>query len=133
MYRMDEDVLREVLDLLGAQHMENVVWESDFISGSLQLSQAGRLILSVPGEAGWTVLVNGRETEPSLFGGCLMAFDLEPGEYVFEMKYVPEGAGAGIAVSCVSIAGFAAVTAMGRRRKCLLTADGEEKGQMAQG
>ena len=29
--RMDEDVLREVLDLLGAQHMENVVWESDFI------------------------------------------------------------------------------------------------------
>ncbi len=77
--------------------------------------------------------VNGEEMEGELFGGCLMAFDLEPGAYTFEMKYVPEGAGAGIAVSCVSIAGFAAVTAMGRRRKCLLTADGEEKGQMAQG
>ena len=116
-YRMDEDVLREVLDLLGAQHMENVVWESDFISGSLQLSQAGRLILSVPGEAGWTVLVNGRETEPSLFGGCLMAFDLEPGEYVFEMKYVPAGAGEGILVSGVSGGIFVLLLAARRLRR----------------
>ena len=35
-----------------------------------------------------------------------MAFDLEPGEYRFEMKYVPEGSGAGIMVSIMSIAAF---------------------------
>ena len=32
-----------------------------------------------------------------------MAFDLEPGKYTFEMKYVPAGAWAGVAVSGVSI------------------------------
>ena len=45
-----------------------------------------------------------------------MAFDLEPGEYRFEMKYVPEGSGAGIMVSIMSIAAFCGITALRRRR-----------------
>lgn len=114
-YRMDMEVLSRALELLSAQHMENVVWESDFLSGDIVMSQAGRLILSVPYEEGWTVLVNGEEREGVLFGGCLMAFDLEPGEYSFEMKYVPKGAGAGIAVSAVSILLAAVIFGLRRR------------------
>lgn len=106
-YRMDEETLAEALELLSARHMENVEWESDRIKGDLTLTEPGRLILSVPYEAGWTVLVNGKETEGELFGGCLMAFDLEPGEYSLEMTYVPAGTGAGLAVSAVSIVLFA--------------------------
>ena len=102
-YRMDEETLREALGLLSAQHMENMTWESGKITGELALTEPGRLILSVPYEAGWTVLINGREAQRELFGGCLMAFDLEPGEYRLEMTYVPAGTGAGIAVSAVSI------------------------------
>ncbi|MCI8544352.1 MAG: YfhO family protein [Lachnospiraceae bacterium] len=116
-FRMDQEVLTEALEVLSEQHMEQVTWESDFLTGSIAMEKEGRLILSVPYEAGWQVLVNGQETEGELFGGCLMAFDLEPGEYRFEMKYVPQGSGAGIAVSMVSIAVFGAVTAMGRRKK----------------
>ena len=41
---------------------------------------------------------------------------LEPGEYRFEMKYVPEGSGAGIMVSIMSIAAFCGITALRRRR-----------------
>lgn len=108
LYRMDEDVLSEALEALSARHMENVEWENDRIKGDLTLAEPGRLILSVPYEAGWTVLVNGRETQGELFGGCLMAFDLEPGEYHFEMAYVPAGAGAGLAVSVACIVLFAA-------------------------
>lgn len=44
-----------------------------------------------------------------------MAFDLEPGEYSFEMKYVPKGAGAGIAVSAVSILLAAVIFGLRRR------------------
>ncbi len=102
-YRMDEEVLREALGLLSARHMENVVWESSSITGDLSLEEPGRLILSVPYEAGWTVLINGKETEGELFGGCLMAFDLEPGEYSLELTYLPAGARAGLAVSAVCI------------------------------
>ncbi len=109
-FRLNEDVLTEVLEKLSEQHMENVVWESDKITGQLNLQEAGRVILTVPYEDGWTVWINGQETEGVLFGGCLMAFDLEPGEYTFEMIYVPEGTWAGVTVSVVSIVLFAVVT-----------------------
>ncbi|MCR2046947.1 YfhO family protein [Acetatifactor muris] len=115
-YRMDEEVLGEVLELLSAQYMENVEWGSDWLTGTLTLENAGRLICSIPYEDGWKILVNGRETEGTLFGGCLMAFDLEPGEYTFEMHYIPSGAHAGIAVSAVSIGIFILTVTVKKRR-----------------
>lgn len=115
-YRMDQAVLWEALELLSARHMEDVEWKNDTLTGSLELAEAGRVILSVPYEAGWQVRVNGEEARGELFGGCLMTFDLEPGEYRFEMKYVPEGSGAGIMVSIMSIAAFCGITALRRRR-----------------
>ena len=114
-YQLDEAVLQEALDVLSDRHLENVNWESDRISGDITLNQKGRLILSVPYEDGWTVKINGQEAERSMFGGCLMAFDLEPGEYSVEMHYVPAGTGAGIAVSLISLALFAALTVYARR------------------
>lgn len=109
-YRMDEDVLYGTLELLAARHAENVVWESDYVTCSIMLEEAGRVIFSIPYEDGWRVMVNGEEAEGSLFGGCLMAFDLEPGEYAFEMKYVPKGLGVGAAVSAAGILVFTVIS-----------------------
>lgn len=124
-YRMDEDTLSEALKLLSARHMENVSWESDRITGEIVLTEPGRLILSVPYEAGWTVLINGRETKGELFGGCLMAFDLEPGEYSLQLTYVPAGAGAGLAVSIASILLFAALMLIQGKIQNKYRADGK--------
>lgn len=115
-YRMDENVLHEALAVLSEQHLENVEWESDRISGEITMQTAGRLILSVPYEDGWKVRINGEKAEGELFGGCLVAFDLEPGAYRIEMHYVPQGLYAGIAVSVVSIALFTAVMLLYRRK-----------------
>lgn len=117
-YVLNEEVLAEALEVLGRQHLENVVYDSTHVRGELSLEEAGRLILSIPYEKGWTVMVNGAETEPALFGGSLMALDLEAGEYVIEMKYVPEGKYAGIAVSVVSMAVFAGLC-VGKHRKAV--------------
>jgi len=116
-YRMDEAVLEEVLTALGEQHLEQVTWESDFISGRITMKKPGRLILSVPYEDGWTVRINGAETEGELFGGCLMAFDLTPGTYEIEMEYRPAGSTAGIVVSVVSIALFAGIMALRKKAR----------------
>jgi len=120
-YRLNEDILDRILEKLSAQHLENVVWESDYLAGELTLSEAGRLILSIPGEDGWKVLINGEEVEYELFGGALMAFDLEPGDYRLEMTYVPEGSGAGIAISVVSVFMFTAVMLWRKRKKSTFT------------
>lgn len=114
-YRMDEGVLREALEVLSEQHLEQVEYTSDRIRGVINMKEAGRLILSVPLEAGWRIRVNGEETEAVPFGGCLVAFDLEPGEYVIEMHYVPQGMWAGVAVTVVSVLLFALIMVLQRR------------------
>lgn len=114
-YRLDEEVLNETLAVLGLRHLEDVTWESNHISGRITMEEPGRLILSVPYEDGWTVRMNGEKVEGELFGGCLMAFDLEPGTYEIEMKYQAAGAVAGIIVTAVSIAVFAGIMALRMR------------------
>ncbi len=74
-YQLNETVLEQALEALSAQHMENVVWESDHIAGDIAMEEPGRVIFTLPYEDGWTVMVNGEEREGVLFGGCLMAFD----------------------------------------------------------
>ncbi len=106
-YRMDESVLSEVLERLSENRLEDVAYDSTHVFGRLSLSQAGRLILSVPYEKGWQISLNGEPVEASLFGNAFIAFDLEPGDYELEMHYVPYGQYAGIAVSLTSILLFA--------------------------
>lgn len=114
-YRMNEETLGEALELLSEQHLEQVEYTSAHISGEISMEEAGRLVLSVPLEAGWRIRVNGEAAEAVPFGGCLVALDLEPGEYVIEMHYVPQGMEAGIAVTVVSVLLFALIMILRRR------------------
>lgn len=114
-YRLDMEVLKEALDALSTQHMEDVNFDSDSLIGSVHMNTAGRLILSIPYEKGWRIEVNGEQTEPGIFGGALIALDLEAGEYDIEMHYVPVGKWAGIFVTLGSVMLF--VLLMIYRRK----------------
>lgn len=116
-YSCNLEVLDSALEVLSARQLENVVFDSRHISGNISLQQPGRLILSVPYEKGWRVLVNGEETEPELFGGTLMAFDLEPGEYSIQLSYTPHGRGLGMGISVISLLIFAGLCYAGRKRR----------------
>lgn len=114
-YLLNEDILQKAMQILGKQHLTDVAYDSTHLSGKLTLTEAGRMILSIPYETGWTVCLNGEEVEPALFGGTLMAFDLEPGEYELTMDYVPTGSGAGVIVTVVSVAVFVLLMLWTRR------------------
>lgn len=116
-WRMDEEVLAQALETLGERHLEEVTYDDTHVSGKLELAEAGRLILSIPYERGWTIRVNGEKQEPVLVGECLMALDLEPGVYRIELEYVPYGLKQGILLSVVSILIFAAVMLLRRGKK----------------
>ena len=75
------------------------------------------MILSIPYEDGWSVRINGENVEPQLFGGTFMAFDLEPGYYELQMKYVPEGNRIGLGVSLAALAIFISMQVVGRRKR----------------
>jgi len=118
-YQLNEEILQQALAMLSAQHLTEVNYSSTAVSGKLALTEAGRLILSIPYETGWNVTLNGEEVEPQLFGGTLMAFDLEPGEYMLEMHYVPTGKWAGVAVTVVSVMLFGGLMLIEKKRRRL--------------
>ena len=115
-YRMEDSVLQQAIELLSARHFETASVESDFISGTISLDTPGRVIFSVPYEDGWDVKINGKSTVGEKFGGVLMAFDLEPGEYQIEMKNRPKGATIGAILSAGGILLFVSVILLHRRK-----------------
>lgn len=108
-YVLNEDVLEQIIEILGSRSLEDVTADSTHISGKLKLDDAGRLILSIPYEKGWTITVNGVEKEPQMFGESLIALDLEAGEYDIALAYVPQGRNAGLTVSILSLVLFIAL------------------------
>ena len=135
-YRMDEAVLETALDILSESSLENVSWDTTHVSGEIDLEKEGRLILSIPYEHGWTVLIDGEETAPELFGGTLMAFDLEAGHHTLSMHYIPHGKYAGMAVSAVSIVIFAAILwrkSGGNKRRGKSAGNGDADGKPEEG
>lgn len=115
-YVMNEAVLEQALEVLSKQHLTNVVYDSTSLSGDIEMNRTGRLILSIPYEAGWSVLVDGEETKPALVGGTLMAFDLEAGYHTIQLNYVPQGKYAGILISVVCVGIFVLVVWRVRRK-----------------
>ncbi len=102
-YKFNTEMCRKALEILKEQHMTDVSVDDCHVSGKLSLAKAGRLILSVPYEKGWTVLVNGVETEPEIFGETFIALDLEPGEYDIALSYDPAGRELGILITLLSL------------------------------
>ena len=117
-FRMDEKVLEEALTVLAASHMEDVAYDSKHLTGTLHLDRPGKLILSLPREEGYELLLNGQKTQWTTFGEALLAVELSPGDYELELNYHPAGATEGLIVSilCIVIALILALLAFFARK-----------------
>ena len=65
-YRLNFDVMDQVISILGEQTMTVDSYSSTHINGHIDVSRAGELILSVAYEPGWPILVHGAEVRPAL-------------------------------------------------------------------
>ena len=81
-------------------------FDSTHIRGHIQVSKAGELVLSVPYEPGWKVLVDGEEVQPGLFDDTFISLSLEAGEHTVEMHYYPAGLTLGIVITLICLAAF---------------------------
>ncbi len=116
-YRLDTGVMDQVIGLLGRETLQVTAFTSTSLEGTIRTEQGGELILSIPYEPGWTVWVDGKETEAGLFDDTFISVFLEPGEHAVSMRYRPAGLSLGIGVSLLCLAVFAAILLLERRRK----------------
>lgn len=125
-YRMDSGVLKEALYMLSRQHMEDVKYDSNHISGHIVMEEAGKIFLSVPYEEGWSVTVDGKEVKPGLYGECFMTISLEPGEYEIALEYDPMGRKEGIIISICACIMFFLLLLLNRKANSIVVIEETE-------
>lgn len=116
-YQLDTDVVKECYDKLNSQTMELTSMTDRSIDGNITVEKAGRLILSVPADQGWTLYVDGEKTEITPFIDALIGVHLDEGEHEIALRYTTPGLKAGAAVSGGAIVLFGISMLLARRRK----------------
>ena len=65
--------------------------------------QAGRLILSVPADEGWSLYVDGKKTKIKPFADALIGVHLKEGTHKIELRYTTPGVQIGAAISIAAL------------------------------
>ena len=76
----------------------------------IDMQTAGKLVFSIPCEDGWTLFVDGKETDKELFLNSLIGVTLEAGSHEIELRYETPGLKEGAMISGFAAAVFGAVT-----------------------
>lgn len=65
--------------------------DDSHLKGTFTAEAGQKLLLTIPYDEGWTLTIDGKETELKQVLGAFMAVDVEPGEHSYEMKFLPSG------------------------------------------
>lgn len=114
-YRVNETALEEAYAVLNAQTMQltkNTVTE---IEGTITVKDAGYFVLSIANEPGWTLYVDGEETEKETFAEAFVTTRLNEGTHTIRLSYETPGLAMGAAVSGICIFAFFATIMVKKR------------------
>ncbi len=103
-YRFSDDALIQVYDILSGSGLHLTSWKDTSLEGTVDVTTAGTLFLSIPYDAGWTVKVDGEEVETKKLFNAFLSLDLTEGTHEIMMKYMPQGFTAGIGITAASLA-----------------------------
>lgn len=103
MYAFNQDVFDDVYGQLSESQWQVTDYDSTHLSGTIDVSEDGLLLLSIPYDDGWTVFVDGEEAEKQAVGEALTGCYLTVGTHEVEMQYVPQGFEAGRWISLISV------------------------------
>ncbi|MCR4587712.1 MAG: YfhO family protein [Lachnospiraceae bacterium] len=102
MYRLDLEVLDQVMKKLSDTVLTDVTWTEQSLSGKVNMKETGKLVLAVPDDAGWTLWVDGVETTKETFMGSLLSVTLPEGEHEIHIYYEAPGRMKGLYLTLIS-------------------------------
>lgn len=114
-YQLNLNVLEEAFEVLNEQTMTLTSWEDTSLNGTIEVTKAGRLVLSIPCEDGWTLLVDGKERKAEPFKETFLSVYLEEGIHEIALSYQTPGFDVGVAVSTLCV-GLFVITIIIRKR-----------------
>lgn len=115
-YKIDTAVLDKFITRLGEQTLIVNDYDETSLTGSINVNTAGQLVMSVAYEPGWTLFIDGAETDMELFADTFISVALDEGWHTIELKYFPKGLIPGIMTSILSIGAFAAICVLQKKK-----------------
>lgn len=117
LYKLNLDAVDAAYETLSQQTMVTEEFTDTVIKGSIDVTEAGRLVFSIPNEEGWTVYVDGKETQTLGFKEAFLSVYLEEGTHSIELKYMTPGLETGAIISGVCIGLFILTMWISKRRQ----------------
>ncbi len=114
LYLLNEQSLQTAYNTLEEQTMSMTKFTDTDVEGEISVEKEGRLILTIPDEEGWTLYVDGKETEAESFGGAFISVHLSEGTHAIKLKYQTPGLKTGAVISLGAVAIFAFVVVIKR-------------------
>ena len=114
-YILNEDALKELTDSLSESTLTVTDFTSDNVEGVVNMKKAGRLVLTVPDEAGWTLKVDGAETETEDFESLFICVPLDAGVHQISLTFRPLGLKEGMVISLSCLCVFVLISSVVRR------------------
>ena len=117
--QLDLSECKEQAKALSAEHLQNVVFSDNLITGDINLSSDKLLCLSLPYSKGWSAFVDGKETPIKKTSLAFLGIELSKGNHQIELRYQTPYLKGGIILSCLGWLTFALLLLMAhlRRRK----------------
>ena len=116
-YTCANDAYQKVIDKLSESQLTDVQVSGSHVSGKVDAKEAGTLLLTIPYDTGWTIQVDGKETESYSVGKALTGIHLEEGAHTITMRYIPQGFREGAALSMLSLILFLLSVLLGKKRE----------------
>jgi uncharacterized membrane protein YfhO len=116
---LNSDLFEQGYDLLADEIWTLTKFTDTQVIGNVTALKDGALYTSIPGDKNWSVFVDGVKSEIVLIDNAMAAVRLNKGVHTVEFRYFNKSLLAGIIVSLVSLAVFAALVLMNtlKRRK----------------
>lgn len=95
----DVEAIRSCLRSDSVSVLENIHYQHNSLTGYLTCEDRSFLVLSLPYDEGWNILVNGREVPVYEVNGGFIGVPVDAGDNQFEMYFVPKGLKAGVLIS----------------------------------
>ncbi len=99
---MDETLFRQGYDILNTSTLQLTEFDTTYISGTIDVKEAGLLYTSIPQNGNWVCYVDGEKVETTLVGEAMLAVTLTTGEHTVEFRYQNMSfiLGLGISLAC---------------------------------
>jgi uncharacterized membrane protein YfhO len=98
-YRMNFAALDAAYETLQQQTMELTEMTDRKVEGTIEVTEPGRLILSIPADEGWSLYVDGVLTPIETFEDAWIGVSLAKGTHSISLRYTTPGLHMGAAIS----------------------------------